>query len=72
MMDYIFRISVEDVQSIALRRIGRELCLEELEQVQRGVEFGLELSWMDVVQDAIDEIISDKKFQRRCKKRNKL
>lgn len=55
-MENIFCISVEDVQSIALERVGRKLTIEELEQIQKGVEFGLELSWDVVVKTAIDEI----------------
>ncbi len=59
-MEYIFKITVEDVQSLALKKIGRPLTIDELEQVQKGVEFGLELSWEDVVSVAIDDIEEDK------------
>ena len=52
-MDNIFVIQVDDVQRIAGKKIGRELTIEELEQVQKGVEFGLELSWMEIIEDAI-------------------
>lgn len=55
-MDYIFKIGVDDAQEIAVERIGRKLTLDELEQVKKGVEFGLELSWDVVVKTAIDEI----------------
>lgn len=58
-MDYIFRIGVDDAQNIARKRIGRELTIEELKQVRKGVEFGLELSWDVVVKTAIDEIIEN-------------
>ena len=58
-MDYIFKIGVDDAQHIARKRIGRELTIEELEKVQKGVEFGLELSWDEVVKTAIDEITED-------------
>ena len=54
-MKDIFVICVEDVQYLAKRKIGRELTIEELEQVQKGVEFGLEC-WEDVVIYAIDEL----------------
>jgi hypothetical protein len=54
-MKNIFKICVEDVQKIALRRIGRKLTLEELEKVKKGVEFGLEC-WEEVVIYAIEEI----------------
>jgi len=55
-MKNIFRIQVEDVQILAKEKLGRKLTIEELEQVQKGVEFGLELSWDVVVKTAIDEI----------------
>jgi hypothetical protein len=55
-LDYIFQIGVEDAQNIARQRIGRELSIEELERVRKGVEFGLELSWDVVLKTAIDEV----------------
>ena len=54
-MKDIFVISDEDVQYLAKRKIGRELTIEELEQVKKGVEFGLEC-WEDVVITAIEEL----------------
>lgn len=51
----IFVISVEDVQYVAKEKIGRELTIEELERVKKGVEFGLEC-WEDVIIYAIDEL----------------
>ena len=58
-MDYIFQIGVEDAQYLAKKRIGRELSIEELQRVKKGVEFGLELCWDDVVKTAIDELYED-------------
>ena len=29
-------------------------------KVQKGVEFGLELSWMEIIEDAIDELYKSK------------
>lgn len=55
-MKNIFKITVDDVQYISRKKIGRNLTIEELEKVQKGVEFGLELSWMEVIQDSIDEL----------------
>jgi len=54
-MRNIFVISVEDVQCLAKEKIGRKLTIEELEQVQRGVEFGLEC-WEEVVLTAIEDL----------------
>lgn len=56
-MKNLFTVSVEDVQYIAQKKIGRKLTLEELERVSKGLEFGLEC-WDDVVRDAIDEVLS--------------
>lgn len=55
-MKDIFVIGVKDVQYFAREKIGRELTIGELEQVQKGVEFGLELCWEDVVIAAIEEL----------------
>ena len=54
-MKSVFCISAEDVQYLAKKKIGRELTIEELGQVKKGVGFGLEC-WEDVVIDAIDEL----------------
>jgi len=54
-MKNVFVISVEDVQYFAKKKLGRKLSIEELEQVQKGVEFGLEC-WEDVVITAIEEL----------------
>jgi len=55
-LDYIFKIGIDDAQHLARQRIGRELSIEELERVRKGVEFGLELSWDVVLKTAIDEV----------------
>lgn len=54
-MKDIFVISVEDVQYVAKKKIGRELTIEELQRIKKGVEFGLEC-WEDVIIYAIDEL----------------
>lgn len=56
MMENIFKITVDDVQNISRKKTGRNLSIEELEQVQKGVEFGLELSWVEIIEDSIDEL----------------
>lgn len=54
-MKYIFTVPVEDVQHLAQEKVGRKLTADEIYQVKKGVEFGLEC-WEDVVVDAIDEL----------------
>jgi len=54
-MKNMFSISIEDVQNVALKEIDRKLTVEELKQVQKGVEFGLEC-WEEVVANAIEEL----------------
>jgi hypothetical protein len=54
-MKYIFTIPVEDVQYLAKKKFGRKLNISELEQVKKGLEFGLEC-WEEVVGYAIDEL----------------
>jgi hypothetical protein len=56
----LFQLTTEDVQNIALKRIGRKLMDDELYRVQKGIEFGLEC-WEDVVKAAIDEVGYNKK-----------
>lgn len=54
-MRTIFKISVEDVQYIAKKKLGRKLTIDELEAVKKGIEFGLEC-WEEVVGYAIDDL----------------
>ncbi len=63
----IFVISKKDVQDIALRKFGEKLSIEELEQIKKGIEFGLEY-WEEVVIDAISEVLEyRKKIQQKIK-----
>ena len=52
----IFGIAVEDVQRIAIDKLGRELTVEELDTVKKGVEYGLVI-WDEVVRYAINETV---------------
>lgn len=52
----IFGIAVEDVQRIAIDKLGRELTIEELDDVKKGVEYGLVI-WDEVVRYAINEAV---------------
>lgn len=54
-MKNIFTVPVGDVQYIAQKKLGRKLNFDELQQVKKGVEFGLEY-WEEVVGYAIDEL----------------
>ena len=52
----IFGITVEDVQRIAIDKLGRELTIEELDDVKKGVDYGLVI-WDEVVRNAINEAV---------------
>lgn len=56
----LFKITEEDVQHIATRKLRRKLTENELYSVQKGIEFGLEYCWDEVVVAAIDEIQDSK------------
>lgn len=55
-MKNIFAISVEETQYFSQEKIGRKLTCEELRRVKKGVEFGLELSWEEVLITAIQDV----------------
>ena len=56
----LFTIAVEDVQSVALERLGRILSDDELLTAKKGLEWGL-LTYIDAVYSAIfDEMIKNK------------
>jgi len=57
-MEDIFVITVEEVQHLAKEKFGRYLDTEELKQVQKRAQFGLEC-WEEVVIYAIKDIISE-------------
>ena len=52
----IFGITVEDIQKIAIDKLGRELTIEELDEVKNGDEYGLFI-WEEVVRYAINEAV---------------
>ena len=58
-MDCIFAITIEEVQYIALKKIGRKLTDDELRTVRKGIGFGLEC-WEEVVTYAINDAIEQK------------
>ena len=59
-MKNVFTINREDVQRIAMKKLGRKLTTEEIERVKKGVEFGLEC-WEEVVNYAIKEVMEENK-----------
>jgi len=58
-MKNLFVISIKDIQYLAQKKIRRKLTIEEIEQVQKGLEFGLEC-WEEVASAAIEEIAGNK------------
>ena len=59
-MKNVFTINREDVQRIAMKKLGRKLTTEEIKRVKKGVEFGLEC-WEEVVNYAIKEVMEENK-----------
>ena len=56
----LFTIAVENIQSVALERLGRTLSDDELLTAKKGLEWGL-LTDIDAVYSAIfDEVIENK------------
>ena len=56
----LFTIAVEDIQSVALERLGRTLSDDELLTAKKSLEWGL-LTDIDTVYSAIfDEVIENK------------
>lgn len=48
----LFMLTFEDAQFAAKDLIGRELTMEELQEVRKGIEWGMD-SWPDVMRTAI-------------------
>jgi hypothetical protein len=55
----LYRITREDAQHFARKRIGRELTEEELDLVKKGLESGLNFGLDIVFAAAIDDAIED-------------
>ena len=47
-MKNLFAVSTMDVQYVAIKKLGRKLNFDEMNQVKKGIEFGLEY-WEEVV-----------------------
>jgi len=52
---YIFKIAYTEVQDEAKQYIGRELTADELQQVKKGIEWGLLTDIDTVLHATIDE-----------------
>jgi len=61
LMKDFFVITVEEIQHIANKILKRYLDIEEIQQVQKRVQFGLEC-WEDVVITAIESLQESEKF----------
>lgn len=53
--EYIYAISVEDVQTFAQEMLGRKLDFYEMDRVKDGVEWGM-IDWDTIVKTAISEL----------------
>ncbi|HDM75065.1 MAG TPA: hypothetical protein ENG51_01175 [Deltaproteobacteria bacterium] len=53
--EFIFVLTVEDIQEVARKTIGRELSDDELHRVKAGIEAGL--MWYEVTEEAVREVV---------------
>ena len=53
--EIIFAMTVADVQGIAEQKLGRLLNYDEMYQVRKGVEWGMD-NWDDIIKIAIDTL----------------
>lgn len=51
----IFQITVEDIQEIAIQKLGRKLCPDEIENVKKSIEWGY-VDWEQTVKFALDNL----------------
>jgi len=51
----IFEITIEDVQNIAMEKLGRKLNSDELERVKKSIEWGY-IDWEQTVKFALDNL----------------
>jgi hypothetical protein len=58
-MENIFTIKLSEVQYLARKKFGRYLEEDEIKEVQKRIQFGLEC-WEDVVLYAISDVIGHK------------
>ena len=54
----IYSISVEDIQTVALKEIGRELSIREIESIIDDI--GERIPWYDIIDIVITEKINPK------------
>ncbi len=55
MDEFIYQLTIADIQDVANKELGRELSLEEIELIQDGI--AKKISWYDAIAESIDEMI---------------
>lgn len=50
--DIIYSLNIDDVQTVAMEEIGRELSLSEIESIKDSI--GDNINWYDAILDAIN------------------
>jgi len=55
--EVIYSINIEDIQSVAIAELERELTSNEIEQVKDMI--GKKISWYDAIADSISELLED-------------
>lgn len=56
--EVIYSLNIEDIQTVAIEELGRQLTRSEIEVVKELV--GKKISWYDVIADSIIEFLEDK------------
>jgi hypothetical protein len=56
MIKVVYKITVDDVQSVAVKEIGRELSMDEIKNIQEFI--AEKINWHDVLADVINEKIT--------------
>jgi hypothetical protein len=52
--DIVYSINIEDIQTVAIQEIGRELIDDEVERVRDLI--GEKINWYDAILNSIEEI----------------
>jgi hypothetical protein len=55
--EIVYSLNVEDIQTVALEHLERELTIDEIEKIKNLI--GEKIPWFDAIAEAIDEGLED-------------